>query len=112
MKPIVKEAKIPQHLEVSEGDVLISRSNTRQLVGDCCIVKDPRPRTIISDLIYRLRLRSCLVVHRLALLWLLSSYARKQIEGDARGSSATMVKLSHGHIKRWKLAFPDTQKKL
>ncbi|MBR9985065.1 MAG: hypothetical protein KFF68_04075 [Desulfosarcina sp.] len=105
-KPISSEASVPAHLEISDGDLLISRSNTRSLVGDCCIVKSPRPRTIISDLIYRLRIRKNVLHPRFALLWLLSRTARRQIEIDARGSSSTMVKLAHGHIKRWKIPLP------
>jgi type I restriction enzyme S subunit len=105
-KPISHKASVPDHLEVYDGDMLISRSNTRQLVGDCCIVKTPRPRTIISDLIYRLRIKENVLYPKFVLLWLLSKTARRQIEIDARGSSSTMVKLSHRHIKSWKIPLP------
>lgn len=111
-KPIASEASVPAQLEVSDGDLLISRSNTRQLVGDCCIVKSPRPRTIISDLIYRLHIRENVLSPKFALLWLLSKTARRQIETDARGSSSTMVKLSHGHIKRWKIILPKIDQQI
>jgi type I restriction enzyme M protein len=31
---------------------------------------------------------------------------RRQIESDARGSSSTMVKVSHGHIRQWVITVP------
>jgi type I restriction enzyme S subunit len=109
IKPISLQAFVPARMTVSDGDLLMSRSNTRQLVGDCCIVEDARPLTILCDLIYRLRLQTTRLNSRFALFWLLSPAARRQIEADARGSSSTMVKLSHGHIRRWQIAVPDLQ---
>jgi type I restriction enzyme S subunit len=109
IKPIANETSVPVQLEVFDGDLLISRSNTRQLVGDCCIVESPRPHTIISDLIYRLHIKENDLFPRFGLFWLLSKTARRQIETDSRGSSSTMVKLSHGHIKRWIIALPSIQ---
>lgn len=107
IKPIPLGANIPVSMTVSDGDLLMSRSNTRQLVGDCCIVKGARPRTILCDLIYRVRLNTSILHPRFALYWLLSPVARQQIEVDARGSSSTMVKISHSHIKRWRIDVPD-----
>ncbi len=105
LKPIELNTDVPEHYEIHRGDLLLTRSNTRALVGDICLVKHVRPRTIISDLIYRLKLRSTLEP-KFAMYWLLSPSGRYQIERDARGSSDTMPKISQQHIKGWRIPVP------
>jgi type I restriction enzyme, S subunit len=83
-----------------KGDLLVSRANTPELVGDACLVDADYPNRIIPDLIYRLRLNSA--AHSPFFCWFLISRAcRAQIETDARGSSGSMVKLGQGHISAW-----------
>jgi len=106
LKPISMTADVPTHLEVRQGDILVTRSNTRNLVGDVCIVDEVRPRTIISDLIYRLKVNDVMIVPELLKYQLLSKFGRYQIERDARGSSGTMPKIGQGHIRRWSVLLP------
>jgi len=54
IKPVPASAKIPDGIEIKDGDLLLTRSNTRELVGDVCIVQGARPKTVTCDLIYRL----------------------------------------------------------
>ena len=105
MKPIPAHLPVPRALEINDGDVLMTRSNTRARVGDAAVVRNARPRTILSDLIYRLTPGSLLDGEYLA-LYLQSSAGRAQIESDARGSSDTMPKISQMHIKRWRVPVP------
>ena len=97
-KPIAKTATVPTSLAIADGDVLLTRSNTRDRVGDACLARNVRPRTIFSDLIFRLTPRLSLGALYLMYL-LLSRTGRNQIEADARGSSGSMPKISHGHIR-------------
>lgn len=106
IKPVSLTADIPYGIEVGDGDVLLTRSNTRDRVGDVCIVRNPRPRTILCDLIYRLRVRAGAIVPEFLVYQLLSRLGRGQIERDARGSSGTMPKISQGHIKSWRILLP------
>jgi type I restriction enzyme S subunit len=71
------------------------------------IVTDPK--TIFSDLIYRVRLRESLIVPEFLTYQLLSRVGRCQIERDARGSSGTMPKISHSHIKAWRILLPSLE---
>jgi len=109
VKPVSLTAKIPTGIEVGDGDVLLTRSNTRDRVGDVCIVRSPRSKTILCDLIYRLRLRADKVVPEFLVYQLLSPLGRAQIERDARGSSGTMPKISQGHIKSWRILVPTVE---
>ncbi|NUN13724.1 MAG: restriction endonuclease subunit S [Myxococcales bacterium] len=106
IKPVSLSASIPTEIEVAEGDVLLTRSNTRDRVGDVCIVRKPRPKTILCDLIYRLRVRADAIVPEFLVYQMLSRVGRGQIERDARGSSGTMPKISQGHIKSWRILCP------
>jgi type I restriction enzyme S subunit len=111
-KPISSEANVPKHLEVKVGDLLLSRSNTRELVGDVCVVEACRPKTIICDLIYRLQLFERRLLPRYLMYFLLSSAGRGQIERDARGSSGTMPKIAHRHIQAWRIILPPINEQL
>lgn len=106
IKPVARTADVPNEIEIEDGDILITRSNTRDRVGDACIVRSPRPKTILCDLIYRLRLRKGVLIPEMLLYQLLSRVGRIQIERDARGSSGTMPKISQGHIKAWRILLP------
>ncbi|OOG53938.1 hypothetical protein B0E47_12155 [Rhodanobacter sp. B05] len=106
IKPVSMAAAIPRQFEVADGDLLLTRSNTRDRVGDVCLVKGARPRTLLCDLIYRLRLRSDAFDPQFLVFQLLSQIGRQHIERDARGSSGTMPKISQGHIKSWRVLLP------
>lgn len=45
-----------QELEIKTGDLLVTRKNTYELVGASAFVKDTRPKLMLPDLIFRLRL--------------------------------------------------------
>jgi type I restriction enzyme S subunit len=99
----VPEGVVP--ITPASGDLLISRANTPDLVGDACVVRGNHPNRIIPDLLYRLRLRAD--TNGDFVCWfLLSRLGRAQIECDARGSSGSMVKLGQGHVRAWSLPLP------
>ena len=106
LKPIPLDASVPANLEVLPGDLLMTRSNTRTRVGDVAVVESVRPRTILSDLIYRLTVDSGRADARFLALVLRSSLGRQQIEVAARGSSDTMPKISQGHIRALRIPLP------
>jgi type I restriction enzyme S subunit len=112
IKPVSRKATIPSGIEIHDGDILLTRSNTRDRVGDVCIVRNSRNRTILCDLIYRLRVRDSEIVPEFLVYQLLSRVGRAQIEQDARGSSGTMPKISQRHIKSWRILLPPTNEQL
>ena len=112
IKPVSRKATIPSGIEIHDGDILLTRSNTRDRVGDVCIVRNARNRTILCDLIYRLRVRDSEIVPEFLVYQLLSRVGRAQIEQDARGSSGTMPKISQRHIKSWRILLPPTNEQM
>ena len=53
-KIVLNAAYICSEYEVREGDLLISRSNTYELVGLVCLVKKPQPKLMLCDKTLRL----------------------------------------------------------
>ena len=106
-KPIDANENIPTQLSIKVGDLLMTRSNTRELVGDVCLVDSDCPKTIFSDLIYRISLNDTLLPCY-AIFLLQSAFIRQQIQESARGSSGTMPKISHKSIKNLNIYLPST----
>jgi type I restriction enzyme S subunit len=110
-KPISSTTAQKEANTLAPGDLLLTRANTRSLVGDACIVESVLPNTTFSDLVYRFQLNSR-ANSKYLLRYLLSNASRSQIERDARGSNETMCKVSHGHIKEWDVALPPMKEQL
>jgi type I restriction enzyme, S subunit len=86
-------------LEVKEGDVLMSRANTRELVGSCALVEDCRPRLMLSDLLYRLVIEQSAWEPAFVVTALNSHRVRGEIAASAAGSAGSMPKLNHELVK-------------
>lgn len=98
----------PPELLIQPGDFLLTRANTPDLVGDCCVVPGgAQPNLMLSDLVYRLALKPAITPAFLS-FFLQSRFGRDQIRADARGSSMSMAKISQGHIKDWLVAVPPS----
>jgi type I restriction enzyme S subunit len=82
-------------LEVKAGDLLFTRKNTYDLVAASALVYATRPKLMLSDLIFRLKLKDDSAVISEYLWALLSSNGkRKQIQSLAGGSSGSMPNIS------------------
>jgi len=92
--------------EIREGDFLMTRANTPELVADVCVVRDSRRRLMLCDLVYRLRWRSSGASTEFVAYWFLSGIGRHQVQVDARGASQSMVKVSQGLIRAWVIVLP------
>ena len=94
--------------EVREGDLLISRANTPELVGDVAVVKDIAGRLLLPDLIYRVGLGKGIKAEFAAQVFL-STRIRGLIQATARGSSQSMVKLRGEDIREWPIPRANAQ---
>ena len=101
------EDAVAQKYQVTKGDVFISRSNTRELVGLASIVtEEVPPRTIYPDLLIRLtpnteRIRSSFLAYVLRF-----PEVRRQIQDRASGSSQSMVKISGERLREVQIPVP------
>lgn len=111
-KPFEGNIERCKPLSINVGDFLLTRSNTKELVGQVCIVNHPVQNTIFSDLIYRLDLNTKYVTPEFMLYYFQSTQMRQQIQRDAHGSSSTMVKITHKDIDNWEIDLPDMDKQI
>lgn len=100
--------------QVRPGDLLMSRGNTRELVGSAALVSEVGPRVLLCDLLYRFGLRSSRADPDFVVRSLRSRYVRDQIESRAEGASPSMRKISQDDIKELVLALPpiDEQRQI
>jgi type I restriction enzyme S subunit len=86
------------HFWLNPGDVLITRSNTPELVGHAAIYDGTPAPCIYPDLIMRLEFRKETVDRRFVWYWLRSPLVREFICHHAKGTSPTMKKISQGIV--------------
>ncbi|MFO0903195.1 MAG: hypothetical protein U0939_09360 [Pirellulales bacterium] len=97
-KAIPPSAEFNEKDEIRPGDLLLSRSNTTELVGATVLVHECRPRLLLSDKSLRL-----LVSGELNRWWLLrtlqSRIIRRQLSAMATGTSDSMRNVSQEKIE-------------
>jgi type I restriction enzyme S subunit len=91
---------------IQQGDVLMSRGNTRELVGLAALVTEASDRLMASDLIFILRVRTEDIDPGFLVWALRSGCTRTQLEPKTVGTSASMQKINQSTIKEIVLAIP------
>jgi len=87
------------HYWATEGDLLITRSNTPELVGHAAIHSGSPVHCIYPDLMMKLRLDKSRTDTRFVWYWLQSTVVRDHIKRSAKGTSPTMKKISQSIVK-------------
>ena len=108
-KALPADAVIPRPIEVREGDLLLTRKNTRELVGASALVGMTRPRLLLPDLIFRLvpcasRIDSA-YLHAL----LMSPVVRSRVRQLAGGSAGSMPNISKARLAGLDIPVPPLE---
>lgn len=96
---------------VKDGDLLISRANTSELVGLACIVRNSPPNFMLSDKTLRLHVDKSLTSPEYVNLVLGTAEVHRQIETVATGTSGSMKNISQASIKRLMIPWVEREKK-
>nr|WSU76500.1 hypothetical protein OG499_27705 [Streptomyces anulatus] len=91
---------------LSDDDLLMSRANTRELVGLVGRFRDVGQPCIYPDLMMRLRPDSARCLPSYLEIVLGTSAIRKAVQGAARGTSESMVKISAGVVEALRIPLP------
>lgn len=83
---------------IEKGDLLISRANTKELVGSTAVVDKDYNNLLLCDKLYRLRFNPNIQPELIA-LYLSIEPVREQIELQASGASSSMQNISQDIIK-------------
>jgi type I restriction enzyme S subunit len=94
-------------LEVQSGDLLFTRKNTYELVAACALVRATPPRLLMSDLIFRFRLRPDAKIdpcffHQL----LIYPTKRREMQKLAGGSAGSMPNISKARLQTTLIEMP------
>lgn len=94
------------HFWLKSGDILITRSNTPELVGHAAIYNGNPTPCIYPDLMMRLEIQRTDIDRRFVWYWLQSPAVREFIGRKAIGTSPTMKKISQGIVMA--IPFPSS----
>jgi type I restriction enzyme S subunit len=86
------------HYWLQPGDLLITRSNTPELVGHAAIYDGTPTPCIYPDLMMRLIVDSAKAITQFVWYWLQTPVVREFIERNAKGTSPTMKKIAQGTV--------------
>jgi type I restriction enzyme S subunit len=93
------------HYWLHDGDLLITRSNTPDLVGHAAIYSGKPAPCIYPDLVMKLVVDETAADKHFVHWWLRGTTARDYIRVNAKGTSPTMKKVSQGIVKA--IPFPS-----
>ncbi|SFH32979.1 restriction endonuclease subunit S [Pedobacter insulae] len=106
-KTCIDKEKVNAELFINSGDFLITRANTKELVGACAIVGKVSKKIMLSDKILRISFDRTKVLDQFVLLFLQSTQGREQIENYATGSQESMKNITQAELRSIVLKVPD-----
>lgn len=98
-----------ESITLLKGDVLISRANTKNLVGRAAMADKDYPRLMLSDKHYRLRLDHNECLSQYLVFVLTHSAVRVHIEERATGASASMLNIDRRTIMDLDVPLPPLE---
>ena len=105
LKPVEKTDSMSA-VVLKEGDLLISRSNTRELVGLPGIFDENRLDVSWPDTMMKLTPDESQLRRRFLELFLRAPVGRKQVRSFAAGTSASMKKINGANVRRLLIPVP------
>lgn len=94
------------HLEIAAGDVLITRAGPRARAGICCHVPAVRPKLMVCDKVYRLRVREDLVLPAYLALALNEPGTLRRIDALKSGISESGVNMTQEKLLELDIKLP------
>lgn len=109
-KALPDSAEPSQEDEVHQGDVLLVRKNTYELVGRTAFVFRTRPKLLMSDLTFRLAFKKEIVAGEY--LWYVMNQQpiQSRVQRLSGGSAGSMPNVSKERLKTLELVLPPLSK--
>lgn len=96
-------------LSVRKGDLLVSRANTRELVGSAAVAERDYERLMISDKLYRVRVDYTACIPHFLSAYLQTQHPRCEIEFEATGASSSMLNIGQSVIQEMLVPLPPVE---
>ncbi|MHC8379735.1 restriction endonuclease subunit S [Pseudomonas sp. MDT1-16] len=107
-KALPKELTPQLQYLIQHGDLLISRANTKELVGSAAVVDRAYENIILCDKLYRLRFDE-LIDPQWVAYYLALPIVRQQIQLGASGASHSMQNIGQATIKELPIVIPPPE---
>lgn len=104
-KAMLDGETIFQAKEVKQGDILLARKNTPQLVGSCVLVRENVKNLMFPDIVFRMHPNDSVNGEYLAALLSGPSYSNK-VRGLAHGSNKSMSNIPKSELARLSIPLP------
>ena len=111
-KRLIAQENFLPRFAVRQGDFLITRCNTRELVGRVCIVPQDYPSLMLCDKTIKLGFNPDTASPAFMEAILKSRALRKQIEARATGTGGAMKNISQDDIRSLTVPMPKISKQL
>ncbi len=112
-KTLPDEIDYDPTIEVQQGDLLLSRKNTYDLVGACAYVWKTRGKMLLPDLIFRLQIYDKQVLNPIYLWSLLTTEAKRaSLKKLANGSAGSMPNISKQRLRTLNIELPPIEMQL
>jgi len=105
-KKLPTKLKPRLNLELTIGDLLITRAGPRKRVGVACLVKATRPRLILCDKVYRLRCKTDVVIPSFLELVLNAPHIVDKLDELKTGISDSGLNLTQKRFKELIVPLP------
>lgn len=107
----LETAPVPA-LSLKAGDILISRANTRDLVGSAAVVERDFPNLMLCDKLYRLIVNPHRSIAKFIGFYLGADAPRGQIELAATGASNSMLNIGQPVVLNLDIPLPPVEEQL
>lgn len=104
-KAMLDGETIIQTKEVKQGDILVARKNTPQLVGSCVLVREDVTNLMFPDIVFRMHPNDSVNGEYLAALLSGPSYSNR-VRGLAHGSNKSMSNIPKSKLARLPIPLP------
>lgn len=94
------------HLEIRKKDLLITRAGPRSRVGITCLVRETRPRLLLCDKVYRIRVRPTVAREAFLELVLNAPQIMNTLNELKTGISDSGVNLTQKKLRELKIPIP------
>jgi type I restriction enzyme S subunit len=109
-KEIQLDSNTAEQFSFCQGDVFVSRSNTRGLVGLAAVATEAAPNGMIyPDLLIKLTVDRSKVIPEYLAFALRFPSVRDQIRSHAKGTSQSMVKISGSSLREIEVPVPGSK---
>ncbi|WP_405388478.1 hypothetical protein OG596_11250 [Streptomyces sp. NBC_01102] len=106
----IPDSPMARRFTLADGDLLMSRANTRELVGFAGRYRDVGQSCMYPDLMMRLRPDEHRCLPAYLEMALATSPVRAAVQAEARGTSESMVKISAGVVEALRIPLPSLEK--